>query len=338
MQADRFRDLLDSRGPFVSVYFDDAQSIDLVDLKWRALREQLERLGVRDSLTDEVQQAVVQWRPSSCRGRAVVACVDGVLFNEHLLRPTATTVMRVSELPYIVPIVEYGSANPSYLLAMVDHTGADIAVQIDGSHYSEAAAGDTGFVVGRLVALLDATAADAVFVAGDARARAELVDALPVRVCEQVVSLPISARRGEYDFGELGWAIEAWFLNRQISAIGDAAERFGAELGRQSGLAVQGLCAVCSALRRRVVDTLIVGDIGDATVVTDQSLSAVAPNADLLVKQGVTPAKRLRADEALPLFAIASDASLVRTDERIAPADGIAAVLRHASLACRRGG
>ena len=37
----------------------------------------------------------------------------------------------------------------------------------------------------------------------------------------------------------------------------------------------------------------------------------------------------LRADEALPLFAISVGASLVRTDERIAPADGVAVVLRY---------
>jgi peptide chain release factor subunit 1 len=44
----------------------------------------------------------------------------------------------------------------------------------------------------------------------------------------------------------------------------------------------------------------------------------------------VAPATTLRADEALPLLAISVGASLVRTDERIAAADGVAAVLRYA--------
>jgi peptide chain release factor subunit 1 len=90
------------------------------------------------------------------------------------------------------------------------------------------------------------------------------------------------------------------------------------------------LDAVCSALRQGAVDTLILGEVGDATVVADEDLTTVAPNANVLSEQGAAPAKTLRADEALPLFAVAVGASLVRTDERIAPADGIAAVLRYA--------
>jgi hypothetical protein len=78
------------------------------------------------------------------------------------------------------------------------------------------------------------------------------------------------------------------------------------------------------------VDTLILGEIGDATVVSDEKITTVAPNANVLSEQGAAPAKTLRADEALPLFAVAVGAALVRTDERIAPADGIAAVLRYA--------
>jgi peptide chain release factor subunit 1 len=44
-------------------------------------------------------------------------------------------------------------------------------------------------------------------------------------------------------------------------------------------------------------------------------------------QQGAAPAKTLRADEALPLLAISVGASLVRTDERIAPAQGVGASL-----------
>ena len=45
-------------------------------------------------------------------------------------------------------------------------------------------------------------------------------------------------------------------------------------------------------------------------------------------EHGAALAKTRRADEALPLLAISMGASVVRTDERIAPADGIGAVLR----------
>jgi hypothetical protein len=50
----------------------------------------------------------------------------------------------------------------------------------------------------------------------------------------------------------------------------------------------------------------------------------------VLSEQGAAPAKTLHADEALPFFAVSVGASLVRSDERIAPAEGIGAVLRYA--------
>lgn len=58
-------------------------------------------------------------------------------------------------------------------------------------------------------------------------------------------------------------------------------------------------------------------------MVADERLTTVAPNENVLSEQGAAAAKTLRADEALPLVAISVGASLVRTDERIAPADGV---------------
>jgi peptide chain release factor subunit 1 len=50
----------------------------------------------------------------------------------------------------------------------------------------------------------------------------------------------------------------------------------------------------------------------------------------VLSELGVAPTRTLRADEALPMLAVATDAVLVRTDERITPADGVGAILRYA--------
>lgn len=86
---------------------------------------------------------------------------------------------------------------------------------------------------------------------------------------------------------------------------------------------------MCAALRDGAVETLIIGDIGDATVVLGDEVTTIAPNEDVLSELGHA-ARVVRADEALPMAAIATDANLVRTDERIAPADGVAAVLRYA--------
>ena len=114
-----------------------------------------------------------------------------------------------------------------------------------------------------------------------------------------------------------------------MATIDEAAQRFQAEIGRDSGLASEGLAGVTAALRAGAVDTLIIGDIGDATVVAGEDLATVAPNPNVLSELGTAPTQVLRADEALPMLAVSTGASLVRTDERVAPADGVGAVLRY---------
>ncbi|OBJ61507.1 hypothetical protein [Mycobacterium sp. 1423905.2] len=364
MDSQRFRPLLDAPGPFASVYFDDSHDThdaeEQLALKWRAVRDELAQQGAEESVIAEIERAVTDLRPPVGRsGRAVVASSAGVLINEHLVRPPAATIVRVSELPYLVPILEVGQAQTNYVLAIVDHAGADITVHnngklssetVDGGGYpvhkaagaenagygdpqlrtDEAARKNMRAVADRVTELVDKTEADVVFVVGEVRSRADLLAELPERVSQRTEELQVGARHSGHDFDEVQDAIESALAKRQLAVLDDAAQRFSAEVGRDSGLAAEGLGAVCSALRQGAVDTLIVGDIGDATVVADESLTTVAPNADVLSEQGAAPDKTLRADEALPLFAISVGSALVRTDERIAPADGVAAVLRYA--------
>lgn len=364
MESERFRKLLDVPGPFASVYFDDSHDTHdaaaQLELKWRAVREELERQHADDSVIDEIANAVNDLRPPVGRsGRAVIASADDVQINEHLALPTPATVVRVSELPYIVPILTQSFDHPDYVLVIVDHTGADITIHVGGKLRSEsvdggghpvhkaAGAENAGYgdpqmrteeaarknlraVADRVSELVDHHGFDVIFVVGEVRSRSDLIAELPERLHERTVALEVGARHSGHDFGEVEQAIEAEFLKRQLRTIDSVASRFTAEIGRQSGLAAEGLGAVCSALRQGAVETLIIGEIDDATVVTDEDLTTVAENENVLSEQGAAPAKTLRADEALPMFAISIGAALVRTDERIAPVDGVGAVLRYA--------
>ena len=65
-------------------------------------------------------------------------------------------------------------------------------------------------------------------------------------------------------------------------------------------------------------------------MVAGDDLLTVAPNSNVLSELGTTANQTLRADEALPTVAIMTDAALIRMDERLAPEDGVAAVLRFA--------
>jgi peptide chain release factor subunit 1 len=363
MQSERFRELSTTKGPIVSLYFDDSHdtedAVHQAELRWRALREELERQDIQDidaELVGELDRAVNDVAPPvGRRGRGVIAGADGVLLNEHLARPPATPVARVSALPYIVPLVELGYEHLTYLVATVDHTGGDITVRhhrairsetVDGGHYpvhKASSAESAGYgdpqrraeeqrqqniraVADRLTALFDDAGADFVFVIGEVQSRSDLAAALPKRVAGRVIELHVGARGSGIDDDDVRQAIDNEFEELRRALLADVAERFRAQLG--TGLAVEGIRDVCSALRQGAVDTLLIGDLGDATVVDDDDLVNVSPDADALSELGASPTRVLRADEALPMLAVSTDASLVRAD--FEPAEGVAALLRFA--------
>jgi peptide chain release factor subunit 1 len=339
MHADRFRALLDTTGPFVSVYFDDshdtADAGAQLDARLRDIRKHLEEQSVHHSLIEAIDAAVRAKHPPVGRsGRYMIAAGDRIVFDEHLARPPAGTQLRVSDQPYLVPVVEHGISHTSYLLVAVDHTGADITVH-DGQSRTETVEGsghpvhkahkaDTaGYggpqgrvdeavrknlreVADRITRLVDETGAGVVFITGDART--ELAAELPERVADKAVGVQGGGRAAGTDEAELQRGIGEELLKLRLAALDDAAQRFAA--GHGAGLAVEGLAAVTAALRDGSVDILIIGDLGDQTVIDEEGLR--------------------RADEALPLLAVATGAAMVRTDSRLTPADGIAAVLRYA--------
>lgn len=364
MDSARFRQLVAAQGPFASVYFDDSHDTEdaaaQLDIKWRALRAELEKQGVGKSTVEGLERAVLGAPPPVGQsGRAIIAGADGILIDEHLIRPAPATVVRVSDLPYIVPVVEHGDEHPVYAVVSVDHHGADIRMHrrgedttstVDGGGYPvhKAASAETpGYgdpqqrtdeqsrkniraVADSITKLVDDEGLDIIFIVGEVSSRSDLLAELPERSAGRAVALEVGARDSGPHDAELAQAVEGELLKRRLATMDDAAQRFSAELGRQSGLAAEGLDAVCSALRQGAVDTLIVGEIGDATVVANEDGTVIAPNANVLSEQGAAPSRTLRADEALPLAAVSVGAALVRVDERIAPKDGVAAVLRFA--------
>ncbi|MGV0607306.1 Rv2629 family ribosome hibernation factor [Mycolicibacterium sp. XJ1904] len=363
MHPEHFRTLLTSNGPYASVYFDDshntADAAAQMDLKWRALREQLEEQGADPAVTESIEQAITDAAlPVGPSGRAVVASSDGVLVNEHLIRPIEP-VVRVSALPYIVPVVEHGLDRPTYAVVIVDYEGGDITLYREGTAVSDTVDGDAypvhkasgadtpGYgdpqrasdearqqniraVASQLTTLVDDAKPEVVFVVGEIQSRTDLIAELPERVASLVVDVGVGARHSGFDDADLQHAIDQEFQRRRVAAIDDAAQRFTAELGRGEGMATEGLDGVTAALRAGAVETLIIGDVGDATIVAGDDLTAIAPNANVLSELGAAPSQTLRADEALPMAAINTGAALIRTDERIDPADGVAAILRYA--------
>lgn len=368
MHSERFQNLLASHGPYGTVYFDDshdtADAATTIELKWRGLRTELERQGAGHELLRRLELAVTEQRPAVGRGsRVVVANADGVLVDQHLSEGEGTLHARVSELPYIVPALEADADGAGYLVVVVDHAGADIelhrgrddkktafATTVEGGGFPVHKAGraDTpGYgdpqqhteenrskniraVADKVTALVDDDKPDVVFLVGEVRSRNDLANALPDRVTKLVVHLQVGARHSGFDRHTLDKAVAEWLAQHRQDAVDAVAQDFSAEIRRDRGRATEGLPGVCAALRAGAVDTLLVGDIGNATVVSSDELDTVAPNPEVLSELGAAPSRVLRADEALPMPAIATGADLIRMPAGYSAADGVAAVLRYA--------
>jgi release factor family 2 len=363
MRSERLRGLLKAQGPFASVYFDDshdaADAVEQLEAKWRDIRKHLEDREAGTEIIGTLGEAVLNHQPAvGRRGRVVIVTRNQVLINEHLISPPAATVVRLSDYPYVVPLIDLEMPQPTYVIAAVDHRGADITLyrgittsstSIEGAGYpvhKPVTAGWNGYgdfqhttdeairmncraVAEHLTRLVDEADPEVVFLCGEVRSRTDVVAQLPERVNQRVSQLHTGARKTGIDSEEVCRLTAAEFDRRRRAETTDTADRFEAEIGRGSGFAAEGFAAVCAALRDGDVGTLIVGELGDTTLVAGKTLITVAPDADMLSELGEPVERVARADEALPFAAIAVRASLVRADDRIAPADGVGALLRY---------
>lgn len=353
--------LLAARGPFASIYFNDAHDAPDAgaqrDVLWRDIRRELEEQGAQATLIASLEGAVAAARPSAgSSGHGVISGADGVVINERLVAAPVASLVRVGELPYVVPLVEHGFVAGTYFVVAVDQVGAELTLYrghtvrtetVDAGGYpvhKSATAGLNGWgdqqhraeeavrknvraVADHLTSEVDQHQVEAVFVIGQDRVRAELMAMLPERVGVRVVQPGCGARHTGVD-DTVSQAIAGEFKARWLREAGDVADRFNAEVGRGSGLAAAGLADVCAALREGAVETLIIGDIANETVLAGDDPAILALDADTLSSFGTAPTRTLRADEAIPFAAMAGGAALIRADDSLHPLDGVAALLR----------
>jgi hypothetical protein len=200
----------------------------------------------------------------------------------------------------------------------------------DSQHRVDEAVRKNVHAVGhQLTDFVDCRNVEVVFIIGQDRVRAELMEALPERVAVRVAQPGVGARHTGVD-DAVSQAIALEFQNRRLRQAADIADRFRAEGGRGSGLAAAGLAAVCAALREGAVETLIIGDVENDTVLAGDDPTIIATDADTLSSFGVAPTRIVRADEAIPFAAMAGGAGLVRAHDSLRLPDGVAALLRYA--------
>lgn len=357
--------LLDASGPFASLYFDDSHdapdAASRLEVTCADIVRDLEGLGAEAKLTSVVAAAILSARPRVRHGgRGLIATADGVLVDEDLVVPPPRRQVRVSELPYVVPLVQHASAVPTYVVAAIDHVGADIGVHRGDSVHCETVEGpgfpvhednagihgwgDNGHrvqeairknvraVADALTEIVDHHDPQVVFLIGQDRVRAQLTSMLPERLCARVVRPRVGARHTGVD-QVVRQAINLELGRRLEAATDEVAERFLREARRGSGAAVEGLAAVCKALRENAVSALLLGDLADATVHGADAATLLATDVDELAAFGEPVTRTLRADEALPFAALASGAELVPVGPDLRILDGVAALLRYEPLA-----
>ncbi|HVW41923.1 MAG TPA: hypothetical protein VHC18_11305 [Amycolatopsis sp.] len=350
MQTTMLRPLVTTPGPFTSVYFEDSHytedAAQQLELKLRDLRAQLTEQDAPHETLDAIEAAVRAAPPPVGRGgRALLAAGAAVVVDERLDEPPAAPVLRVSDLPYVVPLARYAQPGLRYLVASVDQVNATVQafdeqgrrlttddvsgrdhpvhpVRGGGSaqydmrqHTEETLRRNVADIAEDVAKVAQRHDAQLIVVAGEIQGRRAVHEQLPKRWHD------IAREATQTDAVS---EVVASAKQRRLDAV---LERFRAELGRAQGLAVEGLEAVTSALVEGNVETLLIGDPSDTTVCTGAEPTQIAVSEPELRTLGVQETHAHRADEAVPVAAIAIDADLVHVESDLA--DGFGAILRY---------
>lgn len=352
-----------ARGPFVTVYLTTEPAVEnagpLAELRWKRLRRDLleagapnEALGAIDPLVPEAHT----WG----RTLAVVATAGGVQFVHHEAEPPARDVGRMGALPSFGPVLEWEQAAVPHIVVLADRVGADLAALTSAGdeRVTSVGPGDghdpelrrsvpggwsqrryqqraenlweerAKEVAQELAGLAEEIGARLIVVAGDVRAVQLLEKALPKGVREVVRNVE-GSRAADGGLDEL--AEETVRLAATVAAEDTVAclRRLKEELGREGGLAVEGVEDTLAALAEARVDVLLVHDDPE-----DDRQAFFGPGANL-VATGPSPLVDLAVEKPISarLVDVAIRAALgtsagVRMVPGV-PREGMAALLRY---------
>jgi hypothetical protein len=344
------RDMLTGGGPFASVHFDASHDTEEaakeLELRWRAVRDRLTALDTPEETIRALDDAVAERHPGVGRvGRFLVASGGKVRLDEYLTAPPAEPDVRLSPVPYLIPLVEAGQATVPHVVVRVDKKGARMW-SVSGEHSAEREVHgrehpvhkvrgggwshrrmqsrseeivkhNIDEVAAELTRLARQTGARLVVLAGEVEARALLHRELPAAVARMAVETD-----HEQDAERL--AAQVWYGEQSADL-----DRFRSELGRDN-LAVQGIAATTAALREGNVELLVInaGALRKHEVWLASPPNLVAADRSALHDLGISERARIPADEALPAAALAVSADVLTTDEDL-PREGAGALLRH---------
>jgi release factor family 2 len=361
MDLERLRTVFETPGPYLTLHVDVSRdsehAAEQIESRWTTIRHELERASVPASLVRQIDERIHEnTHVSGEVRRTIVAAGDEVLLDDvqagHNPNPE---IVDVADLPDLAGWIDLEDQAYPFVLAVVDRTGGEVSAYRAASRDpvdEESVTGATYYITKvpegdwaqkqfqqtaenrwhenaelvaeavRAAALSDR--ARAVLVAGEVRARAEVVRALEAldHGFDRVIEV-VAGGRAEGASDEAMWTEIHGHL-RELVAAEDAevSARLDQGRGRGEGVAT-GVDEVLDALVKGQVEQLVV----DPAVLSEKNvkpgqyegLPLPAPAAD---------ADELPADRVLVAAAVLTGARLTVLPASMAHGGGASALLR----------
>ncbi|MGQ4615735.1 Rv2629 family ribosome hibernation factor [Nocardia sp. R7R-8] len=358
------REIAQRRGPFVSLCIDASHNTEDAEkqraLRWRSIRERLAAQEVPEKTLALLDDAIGKTQPDQGRvGRVLIADSDSLLVDHLLAEPPAREIVRVSALPYLLPLIEQQSREVPHVIAVVDRVGCDLYGVDKDENLIEMTAEGTAHPVHQVrhgggwahlsmrrrveetirrnveeVAaavrnLADRVDAQIIVLVGEVGARAALSKALDSPTA-RIVEVEAGARAAGADSTALEAQVEQAVRTHARQQQGQVVEHLNTARGRADGMAVEGLPETVSALLAANADTLLIDaeTVGDRSVELDPELLR-GISAAQWIDADATSSRSYRADEALPVVTLLQGGSIVPVEGAVVPREGVATLLRH---------
>ncbi|MBF6193857.1 Vms1/Ankzf1 family peptidyl-tRNA hydrolase [Nocardia implantans] len=360
----KLREIAQRRGPFVSLCIDASHNTEDAEnqraLRWRSIRERLAAQYVPEKTLELLDDAISEVPGHGRAGRVLIADSDSLLVDHVLPEPPAREIVRVSALPYLLPLIEQQSRAVPHVIAVVDRVGCDLYGVDEDENLIEMTAEGTAHPVHKIrhgggwahlsmrrrveemirrnveeVAtavrdLADRVGARIIVLVGEVGARSALARALESPPTARVVEVDAGARAAGVDTAALEAQVEQAVLTQARQQQGQVVEQLNTARGRADGLAVEGLPETVSALLAANADTLLIDakTVGDRSVELDPQLLRGITAAGW-IEDDATSSRAYRADEALPVVTLLQGGSIVPVEGAVVPREGVATLLRH---------
>jgi hypothetical protein len=347
-------------GPYTSVYLDTSRDSELaqrrVGAHWREAADALADQGAPEADIAAIRDLVEVLRPEGQSGHAIFAADGVVRLAAELEGPPRRAIHRFAPLPHVMPLVAQIRETIPHVLVVVDRVGADITAagydgdalrrEVEGStwpirkvqaggwaqrRYQQAAQEtwerNAAEVARATTEAAHAVRAQVVLVAGEERARSELLHALGTDLQAEVAEVSGGGRAAGVDHDAFHAEVAKLLAERAAADLTSIAARYREELG-QHDKAAEGLAGTVRALQLAQAEVVLVNDdpAADGTLFAGPEPGELGLTRDDLAGEAFED----RADAILVRAAAATDSALtiVPADE-LALQDGLGALLRY---------